>query len=92
MKNGIYVIAVLRTPDVIRIIGSLVATAVLVVLCYAVVSYLMAQGRKSEPVLRIPALPPEKAGFDSSGMAKGLVEAMDPGVMSQQHESGESEE
>ena len=76
MFSQLSVIAVLRSADVIRIIGSLVGLIVLVLLCLAVIVYLFEQGKKSEPSLRIPALPPDApGGVMSESLQNGAKES-----------------
>ena len=76
MVSQICVIGVLRSADVIRIVGSLVGLIVLVLLALALVIYLFEQGKKAEPSLRIPALPPdEHGGVMSDPFGKGVDES-----------------
>ena len=90
MSSSLCVIAVLRTADVIRIIGSLLGAVVLFGLCLAVVVYLLEQGKKAEPCLQTPALPPPDVDrFDVTSGASGMP-ARD--VMSLDHETGVDQE
>ena len=92
MTSGIHVVAVLRTPDVISIIGSLVGAVLLFAAGYAMVLYLIDQGRQSEPPLRVPALPPESTDLGRSSTPTGFSENGDRDIMSSQHELPENEE